>query len=178
MKRRIKKLENLLKGPSLHRFLGVFFSQLANANSKGIFGQTNTVVSNFDRAGEQLFSSRAAPTNEDDYNPEKESNTSFNPFVYLEPIATKTGEENEESLFCHRPKLYHFDPSTKQWKERGVGDIYIKIKIKLIYTHTYIRCATYIKRNGPCTVRSAPVCGPFNIRSKLVSEPFYLNGQV
>ena len=25
-------------------------------------------------------------------------------------------------------------------------------------------CATYIKRNGPCTVRSAPVCGPFESR--------------
>ena len=116
-------MENLLKGPSLHRFLGVSFSQLAAAISKRIFGQTNTDVSGFDRAGEQLFSSRAAPTNEDDYNSEKESNASFNPLVYLEPIATKTGEENEESLFCHRAKLYRFDASTKQWKERGVGDI-------------------------------------------------------
>ena len=30
--------------------------------------------------------------------------------------------------------------------------------------------------HGP--VCSAPVCGPFNICSKPVSEPFYLNGQV
>ena len=34
---------------------------------------------------------------------------------------------------------------------------------KFYFIHTYV-CATYIKRNEPCTVRSAPVCGPFNIR--------------
>ena len=47
-------------------------------------------------------------------------------------------------------------------------------------TDTYMRCTrikfncnmrvvrTYVKRNGPCTVHSASVRGPFNIRSKSV----------
>ena len=37
----------------------------------------------------------------------------------------KTGEEDEDEVFKHRAKVYRFDPETKQWKERGVGDIKI-----------------------------------------------------
>ena len=35
------------------------------------------------------------------------------------------GEEDEEKLFCHRAKLYRFDPDSKQWKERGLGELKI-----------------------------------------------------
>nr|CAB3265551.1 RANBP2-like and GRIP domain-containing protein 5/6 [Phallusia mammillata] len=43
-------------------------------------------------------------------------------------VEAKTGEEDEEVLFCHRAKLYRFNDS--QWKERGVGDIKV-LKHKL-----------------------------------------------
>lgn len=36
-----------------------------------------------------------------------------------------TGEENEDELFSSRAKLYRFDNNTKEWKERGIGDIKI-----------------------------------------------------
>ena len=37
----------------------------------------------------------------------------------------QTGEENEETMFCSRAKLYRFDKGTSQWKERGIGEIKI-----------------------------------------------------
>jgi len=40
-------------------------------------------------------------------------------------VEVTTGEENEEIIFCHRAKLYRFESSTKEWKEKGVGDIKI-----------------------------------------------------
>ena len=50
--------------------------------------------------------------------------------IHVEAIAqvtrlenTTTGEENDETIFTHRAKLFRFDSSAKQWKERGIGDI-------------------------------------------------------
>jgi E3 SUMO-protein ligase RanBP2 len=50
----------------------------------------------------------------------------FEPIVPLPELVTvTTGEEGQEIVFKHRAKVYRFDPDTKQWKERGVGDIKI-----------------------------------------------------
>uniref|UniRef100_A0A2R5LK59 Putative nucleoporin n=1 Tax=Ornithodoros turicata TaxID=34597 RepID=A0A2R5LK59_9ACAR len=50
----------------------------------------------------------------------------FEPVVPLpDLVELTTGEEDEESLFCHRGKLYAFHGESKQWKERAVGDIKI-----------------------------------------------------
>ena len=38
---------------------------------------------------------------------------------------TTSGEEGEEVLFCERSKLFRFDKDTKEWKERGIGDLKI-----------------------------------------------------
>lgn len=35
------------------------------------------------------------------------------------------GEEEEERLFCERAKLFRFDKDTKEWKERGIGELKI-----------------------------------------------------
>ncbi|KAI1286013.1 E3 SUMO-protein ligase RanBP2 [Halotydeus destructor] len=40
-------------------------------------------------------------------------------------IEVKTGEEDEESVYVHRAKIYRYDKETKEWKERGVGDLKI-----------------------------------------------------
>ncbi|OXB50895.1 hypothetical protein ASZ78_006108, partial [Callipepla squamata] len=37
----------------------------------------------------------------------------------------KTGEEDEEEFFCNRAKLFRFDAESKEWKERGVGNVKI-----------------------------------------------------
>ena len=38
-------------------------------------------------------------------------------------LCVLTGEEDEERVFCHRAKLFRFDVPTKQWKERGIGEM-------------------------------------------------------
>lgn len=40
-------------------------------------------------------------------------------------ITVVTGEENETVLYCKRAKLFRHDSSSKEWKERGVGDVKI-----------------------------------------------------
>lgn len=48
----------------------------------------------------------------------------FSPIIPLpEKIEVKTGEENEEVFYSHRAKLFRFDATVKEWKERGLGDI-------------------------------------------------------
>ncbi|XP_014212224.1 E3 SUMO-protein ligase RanBP2 isoform X2 [Copidosoma floridanum] len=48
----------------------------------------------------------------------------FEPIVPLpDAIEVRTGEEDEEKLFCQRAKLYRYDQNTKEWKERGTGEM-------------------------------------------------------
>ena len=63
---------------------------------------------------------------EDNANPEEyEPQVDFKPLVALKEVEVKTGEEDEEVLFKERCKLYRFSPETKEWKEKGVGEIKI-----------------------------------------------------
>jgi len=51
-----------------------------------------------------------------------EPNVSFEPVVQLpDNVEVKTGEEDEDVLYCQRAKLYRFVDS--EWKERGIGDV-------------------------------------------------------
>ena len=43
------------------------------------------------------------------------------PICSLPNYVSKTGEENEHTIFQHRSKLFKF--SKGEWKERGLGDI-------------------------------------------------------
>lgn len=48
----------------------------------------------------------------------------FEPVIPLpEKVQVKTGEEDEEVVYCHRAKLFRLDDG--EWKERGLGDIKI-----------------------------------------------------
>lgn len=48
----------------------------------------------------------------------------FEPVIRLtEKVDTKTNEELEEQTFKMRAKLFRFDRETKEWKERGTGDV-------------------------------------------------------
>jgi E3 SUMO-protein ligase RanBP2 len=50
----------------------------------------------------------------------------FEPIVELpDAIEVRTGEEDEIKVFCHRAKLYRYESATKEWKERGVGEMKI-----------------------------------------------------
>ena len=76
----------------------------------------------FDGAGKQLFSTKLK--GEED--PEAEADIDFSPLVTLpETYHVKSWDENAKTLFLQRAKLYRFDGSIKQWKERGIGDMKI-----------------------------------------------------
>ncbi|KAL9076863.1 MAG: hypothetical protein Q9157_003530 [Trypethelium eluteriae] len=48
----------------------------------------------------------------------------FEPVVHLtEKVDTKTNEELEEQTFKMRAKLFKFDRESREWKERGTGDV-------------------------------------------------------
>ena len=68
-------------------------------------------------------------------NPEEyEPKIDFKPLVKLEEVETKTGEENEDVIFKEKCKLYRFDSTTKEWKEKGIGEIKI-LKQKNIHSY-------------------------------------------
>lgn len=55
---------------------------------------------------------------------EEEYDPHYEPIVPLpDTIVVSTGEENEDVLFNERAKLFRFDASTKEWKERGIGQM-------------------------------------------------------
>ncbi|CAK9294197.1 unnamed protein product [Gordionus sp. m RMFG-2023] len=71
-------------------------------------------------------------TTEEDLNA-TELNIVNAPLVDLVPIVT--GEENETAVFNERGKLYRFDSTTNEWKEKGVGQFKI---LKSIADHETI----------------------------------------
>ena len=97
--------------------------------------------------GTQLFSS---PHGTDD-GVEEGEDIYFKPLVSLSEIEVVTGEEDEEKLFSHRAKLYRFESSVSQWKERGVGEIKIlknknskKFRIVMRRDQIHKLCANHI----------------------------------
>jgi Ran-binding protein 1 len=55
---------------------------------------------------------------------EEEVDPHYEPVIKLtEQVDTKTGEEEDEIIFKMRAKLFRFDSSSSEWKERGTGDV-------------------------------------------------------
>jgi Ran-binding protein 1 len=54
---------------------------------------------------------------------EEDTGGSFTPVVQLQEVQIKNEEEEEESLFKMRAKLFRFDKKENAWKERGLGDV-------------------------------------------------------
>ncbi len=63
--------------------------------------------------------------NTDEADDPYEPTISYKPIVQLSPVEVKTGEEDENIVFCERAKLYRFDASANQMKERGIGEMKI-----------------------------------------------------
>lgn len=110
----------------------VSFADLAKSSGDFKFGQKDPGFKGFSGAGEQLFSSLPATPSkvdgsnepEDDgmYKTEEHDDIQFEPVVQMpDKVDLVTGEEDEEVLYSQRVKLFRFDSSVSQWKERGVG---------------------------------------------------------
>jgi Ran-binding protein 1 len=64
------------------------------------------------------------PTQQEDEVDDKEPDVHFEPVVHLtEKVDTKTHEESEEQTFKMRAKLFKFDRDSREWKERGTGEV-------------------------------------------------------
>lgn len=101
----------------------------------GLFGfsSTPTATSNNTPAKEPAAASVTSPAgkgaNNDDAEDDYVPTAQFKPVIELPSlIEVKTGEEDETVAFEHRAKLLRFDTTTKEWKERGLGNIRIMVR--------------------------------------------------
>ncbi|OLY84951.1 Ran-specific GTPase-activating protein 1 [Smittium mucronatum] len=79
----------------------------------------------------------------------------FEPVIKLEDIETKTNEEDEDSIFKMRAKLFRFDTTSQEWKERGTGDVKLlkhketgKIRVLMRRDKTLKVCANHYDTGG------------------------------
>jgi len=73
-------------------------------------------------------SESSVPTKQDDEDVVEEfvPTAEFAPVIPLPPLVeVKKGDENENVVFKHRAKIFRFVSDSKEWKERGLGDIQI-----------------------------------------------------
>jgi E3 SUMO-protein ligase RanBP2 len=89
-----------------------------------------------------------------------EPDTSFKPIVQLSAVEVKTGEEDENVLFCERAKLYRFDSATNQMKERGIGEM------KILQHKTTNLCRILMRRE-----QVLKICANHQITSQMELKP-------
>ncbi|XP_016369049.1 E3 SUMO-protein ligase RanBP2-like isoform X2 [Sinocyclocheilus rhinocerous] len=101
-------------------------------NKMSIFGNTDQRFSFTSGTKPTLGNSEpreeksGASDNDSTHVEEEEDGPHFEPIVPLpDKVDVKTGEEEEEEMFCKRAKLFRFDSESKEWKERGIGSIKI-----------------------------------------------------
>jgi len=83
---------------------------------------------------------------------EEEADVHFEPVIKLtETVQTKTHEEEEDSIFKLRAKLFRFESSSSEWKERGTGDVRLlqhkeskKIRLVMRRDKTLKVCANHL----------------------------------
>uniref|UniRef100_A0A8C5IG62 E3 SUMO-protein ligase RanBP2 n=1 Tax=Junco hyemalis TaxID=40217 RepID=A0A8C5IG62_JUNHY len=106
-------------GQNVHKNVGFEKSDTFSAQepSKPVFMASNSDLAN--RSHETEGGSTHGGDEDDD-------GPHFDPVVPLpDKIEVKTGEEDEEEFFCNRAKLFRFDAESKEWKERGIGNVKI-----------------------------------------------------
>lgn len=80
----------------------------------------------FQGAGSAVFGNRVRNDSEGENAEEFVPSAEFKPVIPLpEIVDVKTGEENEEVIFNEKAKLLRFESGSKEWKERGLGQMKI-----------------------------------------------------
>ncbi|XP_058446264.1 E3 SUMO-protein ligase RanBP2 isoform X2 [Malaya genurostris] len=118
---------------------GVSFAALASGNTSNFLTKQNAPNSGFVglTVKEDFFTRMANKTKHDssggaDHDDgdndgagaEENYDPHYEPIIQLpDEIEVRTGEEDEMKIFGERTKLYRFDSDTKEWKERGVGEL-------------------------------------------------------
>eukprot|EP00063_Salmo_salar_P045597 XP_014020432.1 PREDICTED: E3 SUMO-protein ligase RanBP2-like isoform X2 [Salmo salar] len=127
------------------------------------FSFTDVTMPVFGLANTAEEEEKGAESNNDSTHVEEdEDGPHFEPIVPLpDKVDVKTGEEEEEEMFCNRAKLFRFDAETKEWKERGIGLVKIlkhsrsgKVRLLMreqvlkIYANHYITPDMLLKPNA------------------------------
>jgi len=103
------------------------FAMFGGGGSSAKKETTSADVEENDRSGSakaQAEKAAAEGGDDDEKAPEEEADVQFEPVVHLtEKVETKTNEELEEQTFKMRAKLFKFDRDSREWKERGTGDV-------------------------------------------------------
>ncbi|CAF5219644.1 unnamed protein product, partial [Rotaria magnacalcarata] len=96
---------------------------------------------------------------EDTNDPYKPS-VPFKPIVHLSPVEVRTGEEDEHVLFREHAKLYRFDSSSNEMKERGIGEM------KILQHKTTNQCRILMRRE-----QVLKICANHKITSQMELKP-------
>lgn len=83
---------------------------------------------------------------------EEDTEVHFEPVIKLtEQVETRTLEEDEDVMFKMRAKLFRFDTSASEWKERGTGDVRLlqhrqtkKVRLVMRRDKTLKVCANHL----------------------------------
>ncbi|GJQ79003.1 hypothetical protein Trydic_g164 [Trypoxylus dichotomus] len=142
-----------------------------DGKEKFVFGSPQKHTFDFTpRSPRRHSSGHGEEESEGSYVEEEEDNIYFKPVIPLpEKVDVKTGEEQEEVLYCHRAKLFRF--ADGEWKERGIGDIKIlrmpdtgKLRVvmrreqvlKICLNHTLTKDIIYTPKDDKTWLFSAP----------------------
>lgn len=87
---------------------------------------SGNTAAGFQGAGSTVFGNRVRNDSEGENAEEFVPSAEFKPVIPLpELVDVKTGEESEEVIFNERAKLMRFESGSKEWKERGLGQMKI-----------------------------------------------------
>ena len=103
------------------------FADIMAKPGNSTIGFEKTSGFQFQGSGSQLFSQKQVYDDE---------NTEYEPDVYFKPLVTlpdsydyQSADKDGEVLFEQRCKLYRYDDLSKQWKERGIGNVKIFLQM-------------------------------------------------
>ena len=104
-------------------------------------------ISSVQPVSTQSHSMTNAFTPQSPESPSKEGGILCNPLVSLQRLNNlKTGEEEEIAIFSEKAKLYRYDASGKEWKERGVGELKILQKRDALNTYRLVMRRDQIRK--------------------------------
>jgi len=118
--------ETIAEAPAVAK--SSIFSMFGGGSKTAAKKETSAVEEENDRSGSAKAQKDKAAEEEGGEDGEKadeeEADVHFEPVVHLtEKVETKTNEELEEQTFKMRAKLFKFDRDSREWKERGTGDV-------------------------------------------------------